>query len=65
MIFELFIGFKRSYVLGSSKEKNLLEKEEVTPKVTNIHLTQTNIAVTYNVLSIKQSLTAVQVNIGL
>jgi hypothetical protein len=63
-VLEFFIGFKRGWVIGSAEEYNIPEKKEVTPQVTNIHITQTRIAVSYKVLAVQQNLTAVQVNIG-
>lgn len=64
VVFELFMGFKRELVIGSSKDYSIPEKEEVAPQITHVHLTQTNIALSYKVLAIQQNLTAVQVNIG-
>lgn len=63
-IMEVFVGFKRSIVVGDTDEINIPEKKEVTPEVTHIHINQTNVTMNYRITAIQQNLTAVQVNIG-
>ncbi len=63
-IMEIFVGVKRSLVIGDTDEICIPEKKEVTPEVTHIHINQTNVTMNYRITAIQQNLTAVQVNIG-